>query len=167
MMEHLQVLHYNVGRQKHMQWSMLSDEAYSQFAVLAVVEPHLHADPSTGEVRCGSHQKWRPLTPTVHREYGPGQFAYRSMLWVSTSMSTIQVPVPSHDITAAVITTSEGKVLVVSAYDPNEGDSRIEKRKAIYQKLAYVRQAIDEAQARWGRTIEILICSDFNRHHSL
>ncbi|GIZ36536.1 hypothetical protein CKM354_000000700 [Cercospora kikuchii] len=167
MIEHLQVLHYNIGRQKHVQWSMLSNEAYSQFAVLAVVEPHLHVDSSTGEVRCGSHQKWRPLTPTVQREHGPGQFAYRAMLWVSAGMSAVQVPVPLHDITAAVITTSEGKVLVVSAYNPNEGDSYVEKRKAINQKLAYVRQAIDEVQARWGRAIEILICSDFNRHHSL
>lgn len=49
MTEHLQVLHYNVGRQRHVQWSMLNDEAYARFAVLAIVEPHLYADRTTGQ----------------------------------------------------------------------------------------------------------------------
>ena len=44
MSERLQVLRYNVGRQKHVQWSMLSDEAYAGFAALAVVEPYVYAD---------------------------------------------------------------------------------------------------------------------------
>jgi len=56
---------------------------------------------------------------------------------------------------------------VISAYDPNEGDSRTEKLKAIDQKLACVRHAIDDARRRYGGEIEVLICSDINRHHSL
>ena len=66
-MDHLQIPHLNVGKQKQTQWSMLNDEALSRFVGLAVVEPYLYADPDTGGAQCGTHRYWRPLTPTLHR----------------------------------------------------------------------------------------------------
>lgn len=132
-----------------------------------IAEPHLYADRTTGQVHCGSHNRWRSLTPTTEREHGPGHFAYRAMLWVNTATQAVQIPVHSHDVARAMITTWDETVLVIAAYDPNEGDNRTERHKAIDQKLMYVRQAIDEAQSRRVEDIEILICSDFNPHHSL
>lgn len=124
MSERLQVLHYNVGRQKHVQWTMLSDKAYARFAALAVVEPYLYADQRTGEVRWGSHSSWQPFTPSLQREHSHTQFAYRAMLWVNTVCQAVQVPVTSHDIVAVSIATSAGTALVISAYDPNNGDNQ-------------------------------------------
>lgn len=167
MSERLEVLHYNVGRQKHVQWSMLSDEAYARFAALAVVEPYVYSDPGTGEVRCGSHSSWQPFTPSLQREHSHTQFAYRAMMWVNNACKAVQVPIPSHDVVAVSIVTSAGTVLVISAYDPNYRNKQTENRQILEQKLAHIRRAIDEANARVGGEVEIVLCSDFNRHHCL
>lgn len=123
-----------------MQWSMLNDEAYTRFAVLAVVEPHLYADRSTGEVRCGNCNGWTPLTPTVQREHGHGQFAYRAMLWVSTTIQAVQIPVSSHDVAVAMISTSGGTVLVISACAPTREIAALRNaRRSIGTRSASVR----------------------------
>ena len=167
MTEHLQIYHLNVGKQKHTQWSMLNDESLARFAVLAVVEPYLYADPDTGEAQCGSHRYWRPLTPTVHREHEEVRYAYRSMLWISSAVQAVQIPVLSGDITAAMLCTAEGSILVFSAYDPNEGDELAERERMLLQKLSCIRHTIDETKRQRDEDVEIIICSDFNRHDPL
>ena len=89
------------------------------------------------------HHRRRPVTLTEQRDHGPGQFAYRTMFWTSTAVPAVQIPVPSHDVAAAVISSLKRWTLVIAAYDPNEGDSGIERRKAIDQTMACVRHAID------------------------
>lgn len=167
MIERLQILHYNVGRQKHVQWSVLNDEAYTHFAALAVVEPYLYADHGTGEVRCGSHGNWQAFTPTLQREHRHTQFAYRAMIWVNTAYQAIQVPIPSCDIVAVSLGTSTGTSLVISAYDPNSGSTQTENRQVLEQKLANIRQAIDGVRQKVGGEVEIVLCTDFNRYHHL
>lgn len=167
MIEHLRILHYNLGRQKQVQWSLLNDETLSEFAALAVVEPYLYSDPDTGEGQCGSHERWRPLAPTSRREQTPIQFAYRAMLWINAGVQAVQVPIDSHDIVAATIQTAEGTVLLISAYDPNDRSRMTVQDRDLYGKLALIRQAIDQTQQKHGEDIVILLCSDFNRHDYL
>ena len=167
MMEHLQILHLNGGKQKQAQWSMLNDGTLSKFAVLAVVEPYLYVDPETGGAQCGTHRHWRPLSPTVHREDSYVRYAYRAMLWIHADVQATQVPVPSYDIAAATIETPGGAVLVVAAYDPDEGDDVAERDRKLQRKLACIRQAIDKTRREKGESVEVILCTDFNRHDSL
>lgn len=89
------------------------------------------------------------------------------MLWVNTVCQAVQVPISSHDIVAVSIATSAGTALVISAYDPNSGDNQTENRQIMEQKLALIRRAIDEVCSRVEGEVEIILCSDFNRHHCL
>jgi hypothetical protein len=105
MSAHLQVLHYNVRRQKQVQWSVLNDAAYSQFTVLALVEPYLFRHPDTGQGDCGFHDRWKPVVPMLHREHASTQFSYRATLWVDAAVEAVQVPIDSCDLVAATIRT--------------------------------------------------------------
>jgi hypothetical protein len=48
MVGHTQILHYNVGKQKQVQWSLLNDQGLEQYDVLTVVEPHIYPYTNTG-----------------------------------------------------------------------------------------------------------------------
>ena len=163
MLEHLRILHYNLGRQKQVQWSLLNDDTLSEFTALAVVEPYLYSDSDTGEGQCGNHEQWQPLVPTSRREQTPTQFAYRAMLWINVGVQAVQVPIDSHDPVAATIRTAEGTVLVISAYDPKDRSRMTVQDRDLYGKLALIRQAIDQTQQKHGDDIEVVLCSDFNR----
>ncbi|GIZ44655.1 hypothetical protein CKM354_000785200 [Cercospora kikuchii] len=162
-----QVLHYNVGRQKQVQWSVLNNAAYSKFTVLALVEPYLFRRPDTGEGYCGFHERWRPVIPTVQREHTSTQFAYRAILWVNAAVEAVQVPIDSCDLVAATLQTAEATVLVISAYDPNDRSRFRAQDPDLYEKLTRIRKAIDDTRARIGGEIEVVMCSDLNRYDCL
>jgi hypothetical protein len=82
-------------------------------------------------------------------------------------MHAAQVPVPSYDIAAATVETTAGTVLVVSAYDSDEGEDVAERDRKLHRKLACIRQAIDDTRRTKGEDVAVLLCSDFNRHDSL
>lgn len=157
MIEQLKFLHYNVGRQRQVQWSLLNDESMSTFSCMALVEPYLYADPTTGAAKCGAHHRWRSLTPTVQRDHSAIRYGYRAMLWVRAAVQVTQVPVPSHDIAAAVIKTQEGYVLIISAYDPGVDSEAGSRESHLHQKLALICDAIDEARRSWGSTPRFLV----------
>ena len=66
-----------------------------------------------------------------------------------------------------MIETPGGAVLVVAAYDPDEGDDAAERDKKLQRKLACIRQAIDKTRREKGESVEVILCTDFNRHDSL
>ena len=167
MTEHLQILHLNVGKQRQAQWSMLNDATLSRYAILAVVEPHLYEDCDTGSAQCGIHRQWQPLTPTVHRQDSHARYAYRAMLWVNAEMQAVQVPIPCYDIAAATIVAAGKTVLVISAYDSDEGEDVAERDRKLHRKLALIRRAIDDTRRVRGEDVEVLLCADFNRHDAL
>lgn len=167
MIEHLQVLHLNVGKRRQVQWSLLNDETLATFEVLAVVEPHLQEDFETRQAECGSHPCWRPLIPTTFCMGREARYAYRAMLWINSRIQAIQVPVPSPDVIAATIETPQGSVLVIAAYDPDEGDDVPGRDRKLHQRLACIRQAIDATMQKKGMDTDIILCSDFNRHDAL
>lgn len=127
----------------------------------------MYADPDTGDAQCGTHRHWRPLTPTLRREHDNVRYAYGAMLWISPAIEVVQVPVPASDITAATTSTSRGTVMVIAAYDPNEGDDAAERERSLFQRLTCIRDAIDNTRQQKGDDLEIIICSDFNRHDPL
>lgn len=55
MLEQLHVLHYNVGKRKQAQWSLLNDKDLEKYDVLAVVEPYIYPDVDTGKPRVPNH----------------------------------------------------------------------------------------------------------------
>lgn len=165
MLETLRILHYHLGRQKRVHWSLSNDDTLSEFVALAAVEPYLYSDSETGEGRCGSHEWWRPLVPTSRREQTPIQFAYRAMLWINLGVQAAQVPIDLHHVFAATIQTAKGTVLVISAYGPNDRSRMIVQDRDLYGKLALIRQAIDRTEQKYGDDIEVLLRLDFSRHN--
>lgn len=55
MINELNILHYNVGRRKQVQWGSFDDTALQDFTALAVLDPQLYEDPDSGEPRTHQH----------------------------------------------------------------------------------------------------------------
>lgn len=89
------------------------------------------------------------------------------MIWINAAIQAIQVPILSHDIVAVTIQTPTAMILIISAYDPNDRTRLAEQDQDLYQKLALVRQAIDETRNKYGEEVEVVMCSDLNRHDHL
>jgi hypothetical protein len=168
MLDNLKILHYNLGKRKQVQWSLLNDNALEWYTVLATVEPYLYADPETAQPRHTAHRQWQAITPTVHREDGHLRHSYRAMLWVNVDVQARQIPVESHDIAAAVISLQTSKALVISAYDPRTTErSPISRDRVLEHKIILLQGAIDLARAEEGSDLQVVICSDLNQHSAL
>ena len=89
------------------------------------------------------------------------------MLWVNAEMQAVQVPIPCYDIAAATIVAAGKTVLVISAYDSDEGEDVAERDRKLHRKLALIRRAIDDTRRVRGEDVEVLLCADFNRHDAL
>ena len=57
------------------------------------------------------------------------------------------------------------EVLVISEYDPDEGEDVTERDRELHRKLALIRQAIDDTRRVRGEDVEVLLCADFSRHN--
>jgi len=57
MLGRLNILCYNSGKGRHVQWSVMNDAALSDFDVIAILEPHLHLDNSNGQPGFGHYSQ--------------------------------------------------------------------------------------------------------------
>ena len=145
----------------------MNDVALKDFDALAIVEPYLYQDIETGEPNPGSYRQWQALMPTTRRQDGAIRHTYRSMLWVNSSNLARQVPVDSHDITAAIIRVQQERILVVSMYDPNCSRATSDRSAALAHKLEIVQEVVEQARAEGDPDMLILICTDLNRHNTV
>ncbi|RFN45006.1 reverse transcriptase [Fusarium flagelliforme] len=90
----LQVYQLNVQKNDKVHLSMMNDQDLQGYAALAVAELN-----------------WTKMIPTKTREPRVSRWPIRSMLWIQRDLEAEQVPIPSPDLTAAIVRFPERDVL--------------------------------------------------------
>jgi hypothetical protein len=91
----------------------MNDIALKDYGVIAVSEPYAKLVNSEVVTSPAGHRNWTKITPTQKHD---ALWPIRSMLWVRHNIEVEQVPIPSADLTAAVLRLPDRDVLVVSVY---------------------------------------------------
>lgn len=160
MLETFRILQLNVRKRDVVQQSVMNDADLKYFAVLAVSEPHARCIDGSVVTSPMGHSNWTKMIPTcIHDASWP----VRSMLWVRNDIKVEQVPVPvpSADLTAAMLRLVERDVMVVSVYV--EGKSA----EALTIVVGLLHDLIDRFRDETGRRTDVLLAGDFNRHDIL
>lgn len=155
----LQVLQLNVRKQSMTQHSLLNDERLKDFGVLAISEPHAWRNCNNNVATAPmGHSNWTKMIATT--QHG-GKWPIRSMLWIRKDIEAEQVPVPSADLTAAILHLPDRALLVVSVY--------IEGRNtgALLEAMHKLRQLIDGFSSNIHMRTDVILAGDFNRHDQL
>ncbi|KAJ6436626.1 reverse transcriptase [Purpureocillium lavendulum] len=109
----LSILQLNVGKREPVQQSLMNDVELKDYGVLAVSEPYARLVDGRVVTSPMWHSNWTKMIPTQQHD---GPWPIRSMLWVRSDIEAEQLPIPSADLTAAVLRLPERDVLVVSVY---------------------------------------------------
>jgi hypothetical protein len=155
----LNILQLNIGKQPAVQQSLLNDENLREYTALAVLEPHVWR--TEGELRIVPlhHRNWVKVIPSAQSDE---RWAVRSMLWVRSDITAVQIQIPSPDLTGVVLYINGKRVLLIAVYIPCQNP------EALKSAIGLITQAI--RQARWenrGYLLDILVVGDFNRHDYL
>ncbi|KJZ69551.1 hypothetical protein HIM_11064 [Hirsutella minnesotensis 3608] len=158
MLEFLRILQPNVRRRDVVQQSLMNDADLKDFAALAISEPY--ARNIDGKVMTSpmGNRNWTKMIPTSVRD---ASWPIRSMLWIRSDLEAEQVPVPSADLTAAVLRLEEREVLVVSVYVEGKND------EALTSAMEMLRGVIDRFRNATGSCTDVVLAGDFNRHDLL
>ncbi|KAJ0132438.1 Uncharacterized protein HZ326_24480 [Fusarium oxysporum f. sp. albedinis] len=89
----------------------MNDVDLKDYGVLAVSEPYAKKIDGNVVTSPAGHSNWTRMIPT-HTHDAP--WPIRSMLWVRSDIEAEQVPIPSADLTAAVLRLPERDILMVS-----------------------------------------------------
>ncbi|XP_044718862.1 endonuclease-reverse transcriptase domain-containing protein [Hirsutella rhossiliensis] len=111
MLESLRILQLNAHKSDMVQQSLMNDEDLKDFAALAISEPHARNIDGKVVTSPMGHHNWTKMIPTCVRD---ALWPIRSMLWIRSDLEAEQVPVPSADLTAAVLRLEGREVMVVS-----------------------------------------------------
>ena len=77
-------------------------------------------------------------------------------------MTAVQIPIPSSDITGAVLSIKKRRIVLLAVYIPPQ-DSEV-----LYVAIELIKQAIYQVRREnRGTQLDILILGDFNRHDYL
>lgn len=158
MINTLKTIQLNVRKQKPVSLSLMNDEQLEDFAVIAMSEPSVRVIQGEVVTMPMGHRNWIKLLPTDLKL--EESWVARSMLWIRADIETQSVPIPSSDLTAAIIRLTTKEILVISVYV--ECNSTSELTRA----LSHMDQAIKSTREKNPQT-EILIMGDFNRHDQL
>ncbi|TQV90003.1 reverse transcriptase [Cordyceps javanica] len=155
----LRIIQLNVHKRGEIHDSLMNDEEIADAAVVAIQEPQarlIHGRLLTTPM---THHKWTKLVPTICNT--AGRWAIRSMMWVRRNLEVEQVAIESSDLTAAVITLPERKVLVVSVYVQGVD------KQALTDACALLRDTIMKTRRDEGQIVDVVLVGDFNRHDHL
>lgn len=167
MIDGLSILHYNVGKRKHVQWSIFNDTNLQDFAALAILEPYIYEDPNDGQPRTHQHGRWYAMTPSRHRAGVYTRHVFRAMLYFNVCMHARQIPVDDPDIVAATMRLRGMTVLIAAIYDPRSEPHVGDREAALQEKLGHVRKLVDATRQAIGDALQIILCTDLNRHDVL
>ncbi|KAJ6436136.1 reverse transcriptase [Purpureocillium lavendulum] len=101
----------NRRKREPVQQSLMNDVELKDYGVLAVSEPYARLVDGRVVTSPMWHSNWTKMIPTQQHD---GPWPIRSMLWVRSDIEAEQLPIPSADLTAAVLRLPERDVLVVS-----------------------------------------------------
>jgi ribonuclease HI len=161
-------MHLNVGKQRTVQYGLLNDEALQDYTALAVLEPYIYQHPQTGEPTISPDRHWQVFTPTTRRPDGHTRHAFRAAIWVTKRCRAIQIPVDSYDTAAVLLCLQNRNLLVAASYEARDGRSTAEREAALTRRLRGLTEAVQLATVETaGIPLDVLFCTDFNRHHEL
>ncbi|OAA57836.1 Endonuclease/exonuclease/phosphatase [Akanthomyces lecanii RCEF 1005] len=155
----LRIIQLNVHKRGEIHDSLMNDEEIADAAVVAIQEPQarlIHGRLLTTPM---THHKWTKLVPTICNT--TGRWAIRSMMWLRRDLEVEQVAIESSDLTAAVITLPERKVLVVSVYVQGVD------KQALTDACVLLRATIMKTRRDEGQIVDVVLVGDFNRHDHL
>ena len=159
MSNQLRIVQLNVKKRGEIQDSLMNDEAMADAAAIAIQEPHARIIQGRLLTTPMAHHRWTKLVPSICNT--EGRWACRSMLWVRKDLEVEQVAVESSDLTAALITLPERRLLVVSVYV--EGVNT----QALTDACNLLRTTVAEARRGAGQIVDVVLAGDFNRHDQL
>ncbi|XP_044720168.1 endonuclease-reverse transcriptase domain-containing protein [Hirsutella rhossiliensis] len=122
----------NVRKREPVQQSLMNDEDLKDYGVLAVSEPYARMIDGKVVTSPRMHSNWTRILPT-HMSDGP--WPIRSMLWVRDDVEVVQMPMPSADLTAAVLRLPERSVLVVSVYVEGQSTEALKSTTGLLHDL--------------------------------
>ena len=154
----LQMYLLNVRKSGKVQLSMMNDEDLRNYAALAVAEPWTCKIEGKVVTVPNHHSNWMKLLPT---ETHQSRWPVRSMLWIRRDLEAEQVPIPSADLTGAIIRLPEREVLIVSVYV--EGGNE----RALVVAMRQLQTVIGEFRNMIGRPTDVILRGDFNHHEML
>lgn len=154
----LSILQLNVGKREPVQQSLMNDETLKDYGVLAVSEPYARLVDDMVVTSPMWHSNWTKMIPTQRHET---LWPIRSMLWVRRDIEAEQMPVPSADLTAAVLRLPERDMLVVSVYVQGKDAEMLVAAMDILHGL------IQSFRDGTGRRTDVVLAGDFNRHDLL
>jgi hypothetical protein len=167
-MNRVQIMHLNVGKRRTVQYGLLNDEVLKDYAALAVLEPYIYQHPQTGEPTISPDRHWQIFTPTSRRQDGHARHAFRAALWVTKRCRTVQIPVDSYDTVAVLLRLQDRALLITASYEPRDGKSAVEREAALTRQLCGLAESVRLAKLKTvGERLDVLLCTDFNRHHEL
>ncbi|RYC77840.1 hypothetical protein BFJ63_vAg19286 [Fusarium oxysporum f. sp. narcissi] len=158
MATNLRILQLNVHKSDAVQLSMMNDKDLQDYVVLVVAEPYALNVKGSVTTTPNSHRSWIKFIPTKRHEM---QWPIRSMLWLRSDLEAEQVPIPSADLTGAILRWPDREVLVVSVYVAGKDEEAL--RTAMRQLLT----TIASFRSSTGKRTDIVIAGDFNRHDQL
>lgn len=154
----LRILQLNVRKQQPVQLSLMNDPDLQDYAVVAVTEPYARSVNGVIMTSPAGHSNWTKMIPTRIEDR---MWPIRSMLWVRRDIEAEQVPVPSADLTAAVLRLEDRDVMVVSVYVEGRDET------ALVVAMRQLRNLIHQFRDRTGRRTDVVLAGDFNRHDIL
>ncbi|KJK85253.1 hypothetical protein H633G_10910, partial [Metarhizium anisopliae BRIP 53284] len=154
----LHVLQLNVRKQEPVQLSLMNDPDLKEYAALAISEPYARKIDGRIITAPLGHNNWTKIIPT-HTE--DTKWPIRSMLWVRRDIEVEQIPVPSADLTAAVLRLEERDVMVVSVYVEGRDE------RALGSAMGQLHNLIHQFRNGTGRRTDVILAGDFNRHDLL
>jgi hypothetical protein len=157
-------MHLNAGKRRTVQYCLLNDESLKDYTALAVVEPVIYQQPQTGGITISQDRHWQIFIPTTRRQDGHVRHAFRAALWVTKRCRATQIPVDSYDTVAVLVRLQDRLLFIAASYDPRDGRSTAARETALAKQSEAVRAAKTEAA---GEPVDVLLCTDFNRHHEL
>ncbi|KJZ69210.1 hypothetical protein HIM_11410 [Hirsutella minnesotensis 3608] len=152
------ILQLNVRKREPVQQSLMNDEDLRDYGVLAVSEPHARKIDGKVVTSPMMHSNWTRILPTYTRD---APWPTRSMLWVRNDVEVEQIPVPSADLTAAVLRLPERGVLVVSVYVEGKSTEALKTTTGLLHDL--IRQFRHDS----GTRTDVVLAGDFNSHDLL
>ena len=156
----LKVLYLNTAKRRQCHWSLIRDEQtasyrnsmYRRSWSRMFMRNQITIGQRCRQTRCGRCSR------SEHRK-GEARSAFRAALWVSRNHRAQAVPIPSHDMVAAAVSTRGEVLLLVAAYDVKSGstgDFDDEQRRGILRHVT---------RGTVINLVGLLVCADFNRYH--